>query len=167
MKRSKLAVVDVTIRLARHDDIEQLIELRREFTLEDFEAAAAIARASYEDDCRTFLRDAIGSGRWHIWVAEVDERIISHAFVALIDKVPRPIRENARIAYLTNVYTVPDFRRLGIGKQVIRRAQAAAHDEADVELIIVWPSEDSVVFYKRQGFKKPDEPLIWAADEGD
>jgi GNAT superfamily N-acetyltransferase len=151
--------METTIRLARRDDIEQLVEMRQDFTFEDFDPSAAAIRPRYEADCRAFLSDAITSGKWHIWIAEVGERIASHAFVALIDKVPRPIRENARIAYLTNVYTRPDFRGRGIGAQIIRRAQAAAR-EADVELIIVWPSDESVDFYKREGFEEPDEPLV-------
>lgn len=28
--------------------------------------------------------------------------------------------------------------------------------------MIVWPSEESVEFYKREGFDYQDEPLIWA-----
>jgi GNAT superfamily N-acetyltransferase len=157
---------DVTIRLARRDDIEQLVEMRRDFTFEDFEPDRAAARPAYEQDCRAFLSEAIMSGRWHIWIAEMDGRIVSHAFLALIDKVPRPIHEKARIAYLTNVYTCSDFRARGIGAQIIRSAQAAAR-EADVELIIVWPSDESVEFYEREGFKKRDEPLIWPATDGD
>jgi GNAT superfamily N-acetyltransferase len=158
-------MTDVSIRLARDDDIEQLVEMRRAFTFEDFEQGAGAARPAYDKDCRAFLSEAITSGSWHIWIAEVGGRIVSHAFLALIDKVPRPIRKNARIAYLTNVYTSPDFRARGIGAQIIRRAQAAAR-EADVELIIVWPSDESVDFYQREGFKKPDGPLIWAAEDG-
>lgn len=87
---------EATIRLAVLDDVPELVEMRREFTFEDFERGEA--RPGYEEDCRSFLRDAITGGKWHIWVAEVGGRIVSHAFVALIDKVPRPIRENARIA---------------------------------------------------------------------
>jgi GNAT superfamily N-acetyltransferase len=166
--RPKLVLVEtnVAVRLAHHGDIEQLVEMRSDFTFEDFEEVASETRSGYAEDCRSFLADAISTGRWQIWVAEVDGRLVSHAFLALIDKVPRPIRENARIAYLTNVYSRPDYRGQGIGAEIIRRAQAAAR-EADVELIIVWPSNESIDFYKREGFKKPDEPLIWKADDGD
>lgn len=45
----------------------------------------------------------------------------------------------------------------------MRRAQDVAR-ETDVELIIVWPSENSVEFYKREGFAEPNEPLIWTAE---
>jgi GNAT superfamily N-acetyltransferase len=154
---------EVVIRSARHGDIEQLVEMRRDFTFEDFEQGAARERPGYADDCQRFLAEALTTGSWQIWIAEVDEWVVSHAFLALIDKVPRPIRHHTRIAYLTNVYTRPEYRGQGIGAEIIRRAQAAAR-EADVELIIVWPGDESIDFYERQGFTKPDEPLIWKAD---
>ena len=52
------------------------------------------------------------------------------------------------------------FRGRGVGAALLRRAQQAAR-EADVELMIVWPSDDSVPFYERESFERPDEPLIW------
>lgn len=152
----------ITIRLATRPDINALVEMRRDFTFEDPEVNEAPSRVGFEADCADFLEDAISSGRWHIWVAELDGRIVSHVFVALIDKVPRPVRENSKIAYLTNVYTRPEYRGRGISAQLIERAQQAAR-EARVELMIVWPSEESVELYKRAGFADPNEPLIWEA----
>lgn len=157
-----VTMTEPTVRPAHDDDIEQLVEMRREFI---FEPAAGIARPGFDDECRTFLSETISSGGWHIWVAEIGGRIVSHAFVALIDKVPHPLRENTRIAYLTNVYTRPDFRGQGIAAQVIRRAQEAAR-KADVELVFVWPNDASFEFYKRVGFEEPNAPLIWAAERG-
>jgi GNAT superfamily N-acetyltransferase len=154
-------MVETTIRLAEERDIAQLIEMRRDFTLEDPYPDAS-PRSGYDDDCRAFLLSAIAGGRWHIWVAEVDERIVAHAFVALIDRVPRPTTERAHLAYLTNVYTRPEFRGHGIGARIIRRAQEAARG-ADVELMIVWPSEESIEFYKREGFEAPGLALVWHA----
>jgi GNAT superfamily N-acetyltransferase len=156
-------VDEPTIRPARLADIDELVELRSEFTFEDAEPETP--RAGYEEECHAFLIDALQGGRWEIWVAEADGRIVSHAFVALVDKVPRPVDEETRIAYLTNVYTRPAWRGRGIGTAVIAQAQAAAR-EADVELMIVWPSDKSVGFYERLGFAKPDEPLIWHASAG-
>jgi GNAT superfamily N-acetyltransferase len=156
------AMSDITIRLAAPPDIDALVEMRRDFTFEDPEADEDLSRVGFEADFAAFLEEAISSGRWQIWVAELDGRIVSHIFVALIEKVPRPVRENTRIAYLTNVYTRPEHRGRGIGAQLIKRAQQAARDER-VELMIVWPSDESVELYKREGFADPDEPLIWEA----
>jgi GNAT superfamily N-acetyltransferase len=150
------------IRLAAQSDIAELVEIRRDFTFEDLEPRDRNSRSGYEADCRAFLEDAITSGCWQIWVAELEGRLVAHAFVALVEKVPSPRRENRRIAYLTNVYTRPEHRNEGIGDRLMKRALEAARD-AGVELMIVWPSDESVEFYKRQGFAAPQEPLIWEA----
>jgi GNAT superfamily N-acetyltransferase len=147
------------IRPAGVPDIEQIIVMRREFT---FEGEEGEERSGYEQEFRAFLADAIEGGRWQIWVAEVGGRIAAHVFVALVDKVPRPTRKRRRIAYLTNVYTRPEFRGKGIGGRLLDRAQAAARRE-DVELMLVWPSDESVDFYRRLGFESPVDLLVWEA----
>ena len=152
-------MAEPVVRLAQLDDVDELVRMRADFTFEDH-APTLPTNPGYEEECRVFLEDAIAGGRWQIWVAELDGSVVSHAFVALVDKVPRPIYAPRRIAYLTNVYTRPEHRNRGIGAAVIRRAQEAARD-ADVELMIVWPSDESVGFYAREGFERPDEPLLW------
>ncbi len=147
------------VRLAQLGDIDELVRMRADFTFEHFDPAF-VTNPGYEDECRAFLENAIAGGGWQIWVAELDGSVVSHAFVALVDKVPRPIYAPRRIAYLTNVYTRPEHRNRGIGAAVIRRAQEAAR-EADVEVIVVWPSDESRDFYAREGFERPDDPLVW------
>jgi GNAT superfamily N-acetyltransferase len=147
------------IRRAEFPDIDQLVAMRRDFTFEDEEG---LERPEYEDDCRAFLAAAIERDHWQIWVAAIDGRIVSHVYVALVDKVPRPIREHRRLAYLTNVYTRPEFRGSGIGSRLLEKAQEAAR-EADVELMLVWPSEDSTDFYRHHGFASSGEPFVWEA----
>lgn len=72
------------VRLAIESDIDQLVRMRWDFTYEKE------ITASYKDshtECRTFLMEAIHSQRWFIWVAEMDNRIVSHIYIELINKV--------------------------------------------------------------------------------
>jgi predicted N-acetyltransferase YhbS len=156
--------MEYVIRRATTADVGQLVGLRSEFTFEDVEPDERTTRPDYAADCRAFLENALERGTWQIWVAEADGSIVAHVFVALVDKMPRPIRENRKIAYLTNVYTRPSHRDQGIGSQLIEEAQRAATQEG-VELMIVWPSGASLPFYARHGFGTPTEPLIWKPAE--
>jgi GNAT superfamily N-acetyltransferase len=155
-------MTDAAVRLAHAADIDELVSMRAGFTFEHRETALA-TNPGYEEECRAFVEDAIAGDRWQIWVAELDGAVVSHAFLALIDKVPRPIYVPRRIAYLTNVYTRPEHRNRGIGAELIRRVQEAAR-EADVEVMVVWPSDESVDFYMREGFERPDDLLRWEPD---
>ncbi|WP_059172393.1 GNAT family N-acetyltransferase [Bacillus sp. FJAT-27445] len=147
------------IRLAEKRDIEQLIKMRWDFTLEDYPAAALESDYdAFELECRVFLENAMDGGRWFIWVAEEEGRIVSHIYIELIQKVPRPGRVTRPFAYMTNVYTVPEYRGKGIGSKLILAINEWVKD-SKYEFIIVWPSEDGVPFYERNGYSHCKEPM--------
>jgi GNAT superfamily N-acetyltransferase len=148
----------VVVRRATVSDVGELAELRRAFTLEDPDGSPA--RDDYESTFDRVVADGIGSGRWVVWVAEHDGAIVSHAFVGLIDKIPRPTAGYPAIGYLTNVYTRPEVRGRGLGSLVLDAVTAWAR-ESDVELLVVWPSEASIAHYERHGFADRGEPLVW------
>lgn len=105
------------IRLAVEKDIDQLIHMRYDFTLEyspDIEANYEL----FHMECKSFLKDAIIGARWFIWIAEVDDMVVSHIYIQLIDKVPRPGRITYPFGYVTNVYTLPQYRSQGIGTKI-------------------------------------------------
>ena len=110
------------------------------------------------------MGEGIASGRWTIWLAEADGEIASHAYIGLIDKIPRPTRGSRWLGYVTNVYTRPEQRGRGIGTALLEQVTAWAV-EHDIELLVVWPSEESVGFYERAGFVSGRDPLVWMADE--
>lgn len=141
-----------------------LCELRRAFTLEDYEPDA-LRREDYDTSFHALVSDGIESGRWKAWVAEVEGEIVSVAFVAVIEKIPRPVEQLRWIGYLTNVYTTPAERGRGLGGRVLEAVTAWACD-AGVELLVVWPSDASVGHYERHGFADRGEPHVWVHPEG-
>lgn len=147
----------MNVRLAQAQDLDQLVCLRRDFTLEDDPEAELVE--GYETECRTFLEHALTGERWRIFLAEADGKVVSHAYVELVAKVPRPTREAPHWGYVTNVYTVPAQRGKGIGAAVLGEVTAWA-DQAALELLIVWPSDESRSFYARHGFADADDPMI-------
>ena len=146
---------ELIYRQADEADAEQLARMRWDFrtegphspgvTKEDFVAAYA-----------KFFRAGLGSGKWAAWIAEGDGTILSHAFVQRIEMVPKPARLDDCFGYLTNVYTRPAHRTKGIGSELLRRLREWARGEG-FELLIVWPSEQSTVFYERIGFRPAED----------
>lgn len=145
------------IRLAQPQDVDQLVRMRWDFTYEH----NPNIDAAYEDfqvECSAFHQSAMNSDKWFIWVAEVDSRIVSHVYIELIDKVPRPGRITYPFAYMTSVYTIPEYRSKGIGGQLLKRIEEWGRENKH-EFIIVWPSEDAIPFYARYGYKHCAEPM--------
>ena len=146
------------IRRATERDVATLARLRREFTLED--GPIPSPREDFDAAFEEIVRTGLNDGRWTVWVADVDGEIVSHAFIGLVDKIPRPTPGQRWLGYLTNVYTKPAFRSRGLGGLVLEAAKDWALDE-NIELLVVWPSEESASFYHRHGFAGEDEPLVW------
>ncbi len=85
-------MAEPVIRRATEGDVATLSRLRREFTLEDrpIPSPREDFDAAFEEIVATGLND----GRWTVWVADVDGEIVSHAFIGLVDKIPRPTPEH-------------------------------------------------------------------------
>jgi len=148
------------IRLAEAGDIDQLIQMRWDFTLEDYEVHTFNENdyELFEVECRQFLESAISSDIWFIWVAEEEGKIVSHIYLELIQKVPRPGRITHPFVYMTNVYTVKDYRNRGIGSQLITAINEWVEKD-QYEFIMVWPSEDSINYYQKNGYIHCKEPM--------
>jgi GNAT superfamily N-acetyltransferase len=149
----------MNIRLATNNDFDQLIRMRWDFTNEYREIK--IEEDQYEGfylECKHFLTEALRSNKWFVWVADFNGLIISHIYIELIDKVPRPGRITHPFTYMTNVYTLPEHRGNGIGSKLIKEIEIWSRKN-EYEFIIVWPSDWSIDFYERNGYKHCKEPM--------
>lgn len=146
------------IRFANEKDIEQLIKMRWDFTIEYDESKNSASYDDYNVECRAFLENALKGDRWFIWVAEDEGNIVSHIYIELIDKVPRPGRTTRPFTYMTNVYTIPEYRNKGVGSELLRSINEWIQ-ENQYEFVIVWPSEDSTNYYKKNGYVQCTEPM--------
>lgn len=149
----------MNIRLATEKDIDQLIKMRWDFTNEFNETK--VGEEEYDlfyQECNSFLIEALRNDRWFIWVAEKDDTILSHVYIEIINKVPRPGRKTNPFTYMTNVYTVPEHRGQQIGSKLLKQIEIWSRKN-EYEFIIVWPSEWSTEFYARNGYKLCNEPM--------
>jgi GNAT superfamily N-acetyltransferase len=84
-------------------------------------------------------------------------------FVFVVQKMPKPGRGVPKWGRISSVQTIPEFRNTGIGSALMEKVVAWCKAER-LEELVVWPSERSVPFYERAGFKgenKIMEADIW------
>lgn len=148
----------MNIRLAEAKDIKTLIKMRWDNTIEFAESKKNESYEAFENECQMFLENALNSNQWFIWVADNKGEISSHIYIELIQKVPRPGKVNYPFAYMTNVYTVPEYRNRGIGSKVISTINNWIK-ENKYEFVIVWPSDESINYYKKNGYAHCTEPM--------
>ena len=144
-------------RLAEKNDIPRLSEMRWAFKIEDSDEIKRESKREFLARCSEFYQTALNNN-WHCWVAEENETIVSHMFIQKVDRIPSPDESSDPIGYLTNVYTVPEYRNAGIGTLLLCEVKKWSIHQGFV-LLIVWPSERSVPFYERAGFTSDNEVL--------
>lgn len=139
-------------RMATPDDFPRLAEMRWEFRTElSNETLAQEKRKAFLPVMMEFLNQTAINGGWGIWLAENAGEIVSHVYVERIRKIPRPTSFDAEFGYLTNMYTLPDWRGKGIGAELLRNAVEWAREQK-LEMIILWPAKGREEFYARGGF---------------
>lgn len=150
----------MNVRQAAPDDFPTLSRLRWTFADEGGWGDPNGDYAAFETGFVRFLTDATRSGRWVLWVAEQDERIVASVFVQVIDAVPRPGKPDRHFGWIFNVYTLPEYRNQGIGSALMRHViewGKAQHFES----LNLWHSPDSMAYYERLGFvHTPDEFMM-------
>lgn len=146
------------IRLADSNDIDQLIKMRWNFTVEHDESKMKCSFTEYETEFRSFFKKALTSGQWFVWVVEEGGKIVSHIYIELIQKVPRPGRVTHPFVYMTNVYTVPEYRNMGIGSKLLSFINNWIK-ENEYEFVIVWPSNEAITYYQKNGYVHSNEPM--------
>jgi GNAT superfamily N-acetyltransferase len=141
------------IRSAGPDDIDALARLRWTMHTEDVESHESFD--VFLSRFRPFAAQALSSGAWQVWVAEVESRIVANLWLQVIARVPRPDRPTATLGYLTNVFVEPLYRNAGVGSRILRQV-ATWSREHSIGLVVVWPSEHSVDYYRREAFEPTD-----------
>jgi GNAT superfamily N-acetyltransferase len=139
----------IDVRDATAADAASLAELRWEFR------AGRVAPIETHDAfiarCAGWMRAELAPGRpWHAWVASVDGQIVGQVWLRLLEKLPNPVGERERHAYLSNLYVRPEARG-GIGTRLLQSAVAWAKLNA-VDCVVLWPTSRSVTLYERAGF---------------
>lgn len=112
--------------------------------------------ADKEDFVNRFAEFLKADKDYKIFIAEENGKVISAMFVYMIPKLPSPNGNSRYIAYLTNVYTKKEYRNRKIGTELLNYIKEYLAKEK-CELIFVWPSDNSISWYKRNGFNEENE----------
>lgn len=150
-----------TIRSASVQDADQPARLRWDFRIEGG-TPPSTTLGEFVDEMHFFVGAHLADGTaWRAWVAEDGARIVGCVWLQVVERVPTNLRRGERpIAYVTNMYVVPELRNGGIGRELLDAAVAYARGRR-ASAAILWPNPRSVSFYRRAGFgdEEPPPPL--------
>lgn len=111
----------VKIRRATAEDIEALVEMRLALQREIGALFGDAPLDGAAEANRRYLRWALPLGKLMAWVAEAEGRLVACGGMVLYSRMPGAHGLATQEAYIMNMYTDPDFRRMGIAYELLKR----------------------------------------------
>lgn len=155
----------VWIRPAVSSDLATIVDLR--LAMYEDMAAADAGRTpppeSFRRDNERWVAEHLGRD-FFAWIAELDGRPVASAGLIWFEHPPGKLNPIGKEAYILNVYTRPDARRLGLARALMERLVEEARF-AGVRRIWLRASDAGRPLYESMGFRpgnymelRPDQP---------
>jgi ribosomal protein S18 acetylase RimI-like enzyme len=99
-----------------------------------------------------YFTDAI-NGAMIAWVAEEKNQVVSTVYLCICPLVPRFDNLSGKVAYLTNMYTVPGYRRQGVASCLLHEAIKDAQAQG-IKKVLLNSTDMAISIYEKLGFTK-------------
>jgi len=86
-------------RMATEADVEELVQMRWDFRLEEAPGATVHDQITFLHGCTAFLRQGLAEQRWTYWIAQEETQIVSHIYIQRVPKVPKPNKLDDALGY--------------------------------------------------------------------
>ncbi|WP_256875149.1 GNAT family N-acetyltransferase [Nostoc sp. C052] len=136
----------ITVRLITRDELPQLLALYHHLNPIDAPLPAKDVLQSIWD---AILHDP----RLYYIVADVDNQLVATCNLTIVPNLTRGARS---YGIIENVVTHPDYRRQGLGTQVLHYALTLAWQQQCYKVMLLSGSkrEETLHFYEKAGFKR-------------
>ncbi|MCL2048168.1 MAG: GNAT family N-acetyltransferase [Defluviitaleaceae bacterium] len=140
-------------RKATIDDIQILARYRKQQLID--EGLPLNANMNIDKDLSDYFISSISNGSLISWLAEDNGKIIATSGICFYQLPPTFSNPTGRVAYITNMYTLPEYRKHGIASRLLKLVV----DEAiklEYKLIRLHASDDGKSIYSKIGFVDTD-----------
>ena len=145
----------IIIREATPDDIPEIVRQRRAM-YEDMDYKDSEALASVVSSSAAYLSEALPNGSFRAWLAVSGERIVGGGAIVISPWPSHPYDGQCRRATILNVYTYPNQRKKGIGRQLMQTMIDWCRKE-DFAFVSLHASKDGRHLYETLGFEPSNE----------
>jgi len=139
------------IRKLTTDDLDLLIKLRLDFTLDEGVEFTGGELEDMKARCRDFFLSAMQSDTFVAFAAESNGEILSAAFLTISARPPRRAHQPYLAGTIYNVLTYESHRRKGIATQVLTALLEEAKS-VGISSVDLWATEDRQKLYEKLGF---------------
>jgi ribosomal protein S18 acetylase RimI-like enzyme len=146
-------VTRLTVRRAKPDDVESLLDLWQEMMdyharLDRRFAPAADGRQRFRPTVRGWMAD----DQWRVLVAEADEQVVGYTIGRVAEL--NPVLATPGFGYVTDICVSPQLRRQGVGRRLFNAMNSwfRRRGLAAVQLNVAALNPTSQAFWRALGF---------------
>jgi GNAT superfamily N-acetyltransferase len=144
------------IRQANLDDLDHLVHHRRAM-FEDMGHHDPAVLRQVEHSSREYFTAALRLGTYNAWLAESPQaRVVAGGGIVFADWPGYPGETLAKRAWILNMYTEPEARRLGIAKRILETMLAWCRAEG-LRTVSLHASPAGRPLYESLGFQPTNE----------
>lgn len=140
------------IRKATIDDLNTIVKLRKQQLIDE----GSNPIIDIDHDLETFFTNVITDESLYQLLAIEDEEVIATGAIIYYPFPPSYINQSGERAYVTNIYTHPNFRGRGLAQKIISLLIKDA-EARDIKKIFLAASPLGKPVYKKLGFEEAPE----------
>ena len=137
--------------IATKEDIKELIRMRIAYMIDDFGFVSDIERKGMETQLPDYFNRKLGT-ELIAFVAKDEDRIVSVAYLHIIEMPANSILLNGLYGDVLSVYTLPEYRGKGLCTQLMKNLVAYGK-ERGLGRIDLSATKEGYPIYSKIGFK--------------
>ena len=145
---------EVMVRLARPEDLAELLRLMACVQALHADALPGVFRADLDDRAaRAMFATALREDR--VFVAGRSGNVAGYLWLAFVERSADAAMREQRFAYINHVGVVPELRGIGVGRALVAAARAEAVAGGVAEIGVDWwhVNVPAAGFFARMGFE--------------
>jgi len=151
--------MEFTFRRATADDAELLAQMRLEMRKERETGDCPVPEAEFMRCSVEFFRAYLASGDFISFLCFDGDEAAACSGMSLQVHPPTYANPSGKSGYVTNMYTRPAWRKLGLARQLVDRLAAAAR-EAGCKSLYLNASAMGRPLYEKYGFRPVENEMV-------
>lgn len=147
----------ITYRLATQADSYHLAQMRVEFLTELMGPQSDEKKAALYHSLIEYFDMELISGGYVSWLAFDEQKLVANGGMKITQRPGSFKVPNGRSGYIMNMYTKPDYRKMGIGKTILLNLISTGKTLGLI-FFELHATSDGEPLYKQNGFHLHPEP---------
>ena len=150
---------EIVYRRLNKDEIKLMVDYRIIFLRELQGEQTPETEEKLRQELTAYFEKALADGSFIGRVAEIDSKLIGIGGMVLLQVPGNFHLPNGRWGYILSVYTIPEYRKRGIGSEIINQFIEEGKN-LGLSKVYLHASNDGIELYRKKGFVDPDLPEL-------